>query len=119
VQNSIDYFAVGFHNSSPLAPAEDAKTCKDAFRKPPFSELRLVDYRDMSKLSSVLKPLVGLECSLDEIQDYFTSRGGSVDGRTGNIIYIEVTPMRKFFSTGRVLERLMSRLELQCVRQGF
>jgi hypothetical protein len=54
----------------------------------------------MSKLSSVLKPLIGLKCSLDEIQHYFTSKGASVDGRTDNTIYLEVTTMRQFLNTG-------------------
>lgn len=86
--------------TSTTSLAEEAKTCRDAFSKPPFSELRLIDYKDMSELSSILRPLIGLECSLDELHDYFVSKGASVEEKTKDNIYMEVTTTSKFLRSG-------------------
>jgi hypothetical protein len=75
-------------------------SCADAFEHPPFADLQLVDHHDMNVLSELLKPLVGLTCTLDELQGFFVGKGASINQITNETISLEVSGFTKFLRDG-------------------
>jgi hypothetical protein len=83
-------------------PTSMAERCTDAFQRPPFRDLRLVEYRNSVELSKLLQGLLGLRCTLDELAGFLDEKGATIDRRTEDIIYSEVTLLSKLLHDMRL-----------------
>lgn len=89
---------VATNGAKPTAPEK----CVDAFQRPPFVSLNLVAYRSTRELNAALQPLIGMECTLDQLGVFLVEKGATIDRQTEEIIYTEIKAWRKLLYDSRI-----------------
>ena len=78
-------------------------TCEDVFSTTGFQSVDFIRESDTRKLDIILFQLLDTNCTLDQLEFFFVSKGASVDRKTHNRIYLLVTGMTKFLRTGKLM----------------